>query len=309
MIAVGIDVCKAYLDVAVHGEKTVQRHKNTPAGIARLVKQLGKRQDVRIGVEATGGYEEAVLDACAAASLWITQINAKQAKDFARATGQLAKTDALDAQILAEMVCVLLPRLRRHEPALMWQKELKSWLRRRNQVTEQIGANNQQLEMATPSIVKLMKKTLAALKNERALIDVAMKALVHVHATPAIRSGKGMGPIFQATTLALLPELGRLNRQQIAKLAGVAPLNRDSGQSQGKRKIYGGRGQLRVALYMATLSAVRWDEELRAHYKQLRARGKVAKVALVACMRKLLCIVNARRRDELRGAGELALAA
>ena len=307
MIAVGMDVCKAHLDVAVHGESSVQRHKNTPAGIARLIKLLSKREDVRIGVEATGGYEEALLEACAAAGLWIARINAKQAKDFARATGQLAKTDDLDAQILAEMVFVLLPRLRRYEPGPAWQKELKSWLRRRNQVTEQIGANTQQLAMTAPAVVKLMKRTLAALKHERALIDVAMKALLHEHATPAIRSGKGMGPIFQATTLALLPELGRLNRQQIAKLAGVAPMNRDSGQSQGKRKIYGGRGQLRVALYMATLSAVRWDADLKAHYQQLRARGKVAKVALVACMRKLLCIVNARRRDELRCSGELAL--
>jgi transposase len=106
--------------------------------------------------------------------------------------------------------------------------------------------------------------------------------------------------MFQASALALLPELGQLNRQQIAKLVGVAPLNHDSGQTQGKRKIYGGRGQMRVALYMATLSAVRWEPSLRAHYQQLRARGKVAKVALVACMRKLLTIVNARRRDELR---------
>jgi transposase len=309
MIAVGMDVCKAFLDVAVHGEQTVQRHKNTPAGIARLVRQLSKRQDVHIGVEATGGYEEAVLDACARAGLWIARINARQARDFAKATGQLAKTDALDAQILAEMVCVLLPRLRRHVPAPAWQNELKSWLRRRNQVTEQIVTNTQQLAMTAPAVVKLMKKTLAALRHERVLIDAAMKALLHAHATPAIRSGKGMGPIFQATALVLLPELGQLNRQQIAKLAGVAPLNRDSGQSQGKRTIYGGRGQLRVALYMATLSAVRWDADLRAHYQQLRARGKVAKVALVACMRKLLCIVNARRRDELRSAGGLAMAA
>lgn len=308
MIAVGMDVCKAHLDVAVHGEKTVQRHKNTPAGIARLIKQLGKQEDVRIGVEATGGYEEELLDACAAAGLWIAQINAKQAKDFARATGQLAKTDDLDAQILAEMVSVLLPRLRRHQPAPAWQRELKSWARRRKQVTEQIGANTQQLAMTAPAVMKLIKKTLAALRHERALIDAAIKTLLQEHATPAIRSGKGMGPVFQATTLVWLPELGRLNRQQIAKLAGVAPLNRDSGQSQGKRKIYGGRGQLRVALYMATLSAVRWDPDLKAHYQQLRARGKVAKVALVACMRKLLCIVNARRRDELRASGELAWA-
>ncbi len=308
MIAVGVDVGKMFLDVAVHGERGVQRHNNTAAGVTRLVKQLAKRNDVRILVEATGGYEAVVLDACASAGLWIARVNPRQARDFAKATGQLAKTDSLDAQVLAEMVSVLLPRLRRHEPVSDWGNELKCWLRRRNQVTEQIVANTQQLAMTTPAVVRLMKKTLEALRRERVQIDAAMKALLDAHATPAVRSGKGMGPMFQATTLALLPELGRLNRQEIAKLAGVAPLNRDSGQSQGKRKIYGGRGQLRVALYMATLSAVRWDVELRAHYQQLRARGKVAKVALVACMRKLLCIVNARRRDELRASGELALA-
>ena len=306
MIAVGVDVGKAFLDVAVHGERGVQRHKNSPAGIARLVKQLAKRSDVRIVVEATGGYEVAVLEACAKANLWIARVNPKQARDFAKATGQLAKTDSLDAQVLAEMVAVLLPRLRRHEPAADWENALKSWLRRRKQVTEQIVANTQQLAMTAPAVVRLMKKTIEAMKRERLQIDAAIKLLLAVHATPAIRSGKGMGPVFQATTLALLPELGRLNRKEIAKLAGVAPLNRDSGQSQGKRKIYGGRSQLRVALYMATLSAVRWDAELKAHYEQLRARGKVAKVALVACMRKLLYIVNARRRDELRASGELA---
>jgi len=305
MIAVGVDVGKAFLDVAVHGQRGVQRYPNTAGGIVRLVKLLKKRRDVRIVVEATGGYEAATLEACAKAGLWIARVNPRQARDFAKATGQLAKTDALDARVLAEMVSVLLPRLRRHEPSAEWESELKSWLRRRNQVTGQIVTNTQQLAMTAPAVVRLMKKTLAALKQERVQIDAAMKALLDAHATPAIRSGKGMGPMFQASTLALLPELGRLNRQQIAKLVGVAPLNRDSGQSQGKRKIYGGRGQLRVALYMATLSAVRWDADLRAHYQQLRARGKVAKVALVACMRKLLCIVNARRRDELRASGEL----
>ena len=308
MIVVGVDVGKAFLDVAVQGERGVQRHQNTPAGITRLVKQLAKRTDVRIVVEATGGNEAMVLDACARADLWIARVNPRQARDFAKATGQLAKTDSLDAQVLAEMVSALLPRFRRHEPAADWGNELKSWLRRRSQVTEQIVTNTQQLAMTAPAVVRLMKKTIDALKRERLQIDAALKQLLDTHATPAIRSGKSMGPIFQATTLALLPELGRLNRQEIAKLAGVAPLNRDSGQSQGKRKIYGGRGQLRVALYMATLSVLIWDANLRANYQQLWARGKAAKVALVACMRKFLCIVNARRRDQLRASGELACA-
>ncbi len=211
--------------------------------------------------------------------------------------------------MLAEMAAVFHARLRRHEPAAGWQMELKGWLRRRRQITEAIICTRRQMTMALPAIRVLMRKTLAALQREQVVVDAAMKQLVHAHTTPALRSSKGLGPMFQATALALLPELGRLSRQQIAKLVGVAPLNRDCGQSQGKRKIYGGRAQMRVALFMATLSAVRWEPEMRLHYQQLRARGKVAKVALVACMRKLLTIVIARRRDEIRGCGEMACVA
>jgi transposase len=309
MIAVGIDVSKATLDVGVHLDSTLQQYKNTPAGIAKLVRELRRRDDVRILVEATGGYEEAVLAACAAGGLWICRVNPRHARDFAKATGQLAKTDALDARLLAEMMAVLSDRLRPHEPAAEWANELKTWLRRRNQVTEQIIANTQQLAMSLPLIVRGIKLTLAALRRERAVIDAAMKKLLAAHATPAMGSGKGMGPMFQTALLALLPELGHLDRRQIAKLVGVAPMNRDSGKHRGKRTIYGGRAQMRVALYMATLSAVRWEPELKAHYQQLRARGKVAKVALVACMRKMLGIVNARRRSELRMDSQMACVA
>jgi transposase len=300
MIAVGVDVGKANLDVGIYGESDVERFGNTLAGIRRLTTQLKRRGAERIVVEATGGYEEALLESLAKAGLWVARINPRQARNFARATGQLAKTDGLDARMLAEMAAVFHARLRRHAAAEPWQLELKGWLRRRNQVTETISCTRQQMAMALSTIRALMKKTLAALQRELAVIDAALKRLLGRHSTPALRSSKGLGPMFQASALALLPELGQLNRQQIAKLVGVAPLNHDSGQTQGKRKIYGGRGQMRVALYMATLSAVRWEPTLRAHYQQLRARGKVAKVALVACMRKLLTIVNARRRDELR---------
>ena len=309
MIAVGIDVSKEVLDLGLHREPKLQQYENTSAGIKRLVKAMLKLGEVRILVEATGGYEEAVLAACAKAGIWICRVNPRQARDFAKATGQLAKTDALDARVLAEMMSVLSDRLRRHEPPSEWGNELKSWLRRRNQVTEQIIANTQQLAMALPLIARGMKQTLAALRRERTVIDVAMKRLLAAHATPAIGSGKGMGPMFQTALLALLPELGHLDRRQIAKLVGVAPMNRDSGKHQGKRTIYGGRAQMRVALYMATLSAVRWDPELKAHYQQLRARGKIAKVALVACMRKMLGIVNARRRSELRMDSQMTCAA
>jgi len=179
-------------------------------------------------------------------------------------------------------------------------RQSSDWLRRRGQVVVLLQAQKQQAAMAPPSVRKLAARTIAALVRELGAIEKMMKALIREHATPALRSSKGLGPVFQATVLSLLPELGHLDRRQIAKLAGVAPMNRDSGQGQGKRRIRGGRAPVRVALYMATLSAVRWDPTMKAHYQQLRARGKLGKVALVACMRKLLGIINARRRDEIR---------
>jgi transposase len=300
MTAVGIDVSKSVLDVAVDGQSAVRRFPNTSAGVARLVRQLSQYEAVRIVVEATGGYEEAVLCACAQAGMWIARVNPRQARDFARATGQLAKTDGIDARMLAEMATVFHARLRRYEPREAWQDELRAWLRRRHQVMDAIQRQRQHMDMALPAIRTLANKTTVTLRKELTAIDNAMQTLLNAHVTPALQSAKGLGPIFQATALALLPELGHLSRQQIAKLVGVAPLNRDSGQTQGKRRIYGGRSPMRIALYMATLSAVRWDPRMREHYQQLRQRGKVAKVALVACMRKLLTIVNARRRDELQ---------
>lgn len=160
-------------------------------------------------------------------------------------------------------------------------------------------AQKQQAAMVSPAIGRLMARTVAALRHELAAIDQSMKDLLDAHATPALRSSKGPGPVFQATSRAMLPELGTLTRRQIAKLVGVAPMNRDSGQACGKRKIRGGRALVRVALYMATLSAVRWGPAMKAHYQQLRTRGKPAKAALVARMRKLLTIINVPRRNEL----------
>lgn len=307
MRAAGIDVGKANLDLAVDGQPGVDRFANNRAGINKLVKRLEAMDVQRIVVEATGGYEEPLLEACCDAGLWIARVNPRQARDFARATGELAKTDAIDARLLALMAGMFGDRLRRHVAPPAWQRELRAWLRRRGQVVVLLQAQKQQASMAPPEVRKLVARTVAALTRELAAIERSMKALIQEHASPALRSSKGLGPVFQATVLALLPELGHLDRRQIAKLTGVAPMNRDSGQGQGKRRIRGGRAPVRVALYMATLSAVRWDPLMKAHYQQLRARGKLGKVALVACMRKLLGIVNAKRRDELRMEG-LALA-
>lgn len=307
MTAAGIDVGKASLDLAVDGQPGVIRYANNRAGIAKLVKRLQALDAQRIVLEATGGYEEPLLEACCDAGLWIARVNPRQARAFAHATGELAKTDDIDARILALMARLFADRLRRHVAPPIWQRELRDWLRRRSQVVVLLQAQKQQAAMAPASVRKLAARTIAALVRELAAIEKTMKALINEHATPALRSSKGLGPVFQATVLALLPELGHLDRRQIAKLTGVAPMNRDSGQGQGKRRIRGGRAPVRVALYMVTLSAVRWDPMMKAHYQQLRARGKLGKVALVACMRKLLGIINARRRDELRSEG-LALA-
>ena len=301
MRAAGIDVGKASLDLAVDGQAGVVRFANNRSGVAKLVRHLQGLRAERIVVEATGGYEEPVLEACCDAGLWVARVNPRQARDFARATGELAKTDAIDARLLALMARLFGDRLRQYVAPAPWQRELRDWLRRRGQVVILLQAQKQQWALASAAVRQGMVRTLGALRRELAAIDREVQSLIRQHATPALRSSKGMGPMFQAASLALLPELGTLSRQQIAKLVGVAPMNRDSGQSQGKRRIRGGRAPMRVALYMATLSAVRWDPVMRAHYQQLRARGKVAKVALVACMRKLLTIVNARRRDELRG--------
>lgn len=303
MTAVGIDVGKASLDLAVDGRPGVTRFANNRSDIAKIVKRLQAMESPRIVVEATGGYEDSLLEACCDAGLWVSRVNPRQARNFARASGDLAKTDAIDARMLALMARLFNDRLRRYTAAPPWQRELRDWLRRRGQLVTALQAHKQQAAMAPATVRTLAARTIAAVKRELAAVDAAIHALIKQHATPAMHSRKGLGPVFQASMLSLLPELGQLSRRQIAKLVGVAPMNRDSGQGQGKRRIRGGRAPVRMALYMATLSAVRWDPLMKAHYQHLRARGKLGKVALVACMRKLLGIVNAKRRDELRDQG------
>ena len=241
MTAVGIDVGKANLDVAVDGRAGVKRYANTRSGIAKLVSWLQGLEAPRIVLEATGGYEEPVLEACCDAHLWVSRVNPRQARNFAKATGELAKTDAIDARLLALMARLLADRLHPYTAPLPWQRELRDWLRRRSQVVVAVQAHKQQAAMAPTAVRALTLRTIAALKRELAAVEAALKALIEQYATPALRSSKGLGPVFQASMLALLPELGELSRRQIAKLVGVAPMNRDSGQGQGKRRIRGGR--------------------------------------------------------------------
>jgi transposase len=300
MVGIGIDVSKPQLDLAVHGQPLAKSFANTPEGIAELITLVSAYPQARVIVEATGGYEQAVLRALSAKGVWVCLINPRQARDFARATGRLAKTDAIDAKALAHMVALLHDQMRAWVPAQPWRDQLAQWVTRRTQLVATIAQQQQHLgNVSDKTLRQVIGKSMRALHNELKVLDAAIAKQTRPHLTPALCSFKGIGPVVQAMLLALLPELGRLNRRQIAKLVGIAPLNCDSGQHQGYRRIWGGRSTIRTGLYMAALSAIRWEPTIRAFFKQLRARGKLGKVALVACMRKMLVILNARVRQEL----------
>jgi transposase len=303
MLGVGIDVGKYWLDLSRHDDRTVHRFRNNAAGIKQLIEHQSAWADVFVVLEATGGYEVPVLHALVQAGRAVSRVNPRQSRSFARASGQLAKTDTLDAIGLADMAHCMHQRLPRYVEPELWQSQLAAYVTRRSQLVLAIQQQEQQIAaFSLPALQKSAQRTLRALQNERAELEQQIIQLSTPRLTPAWRSLKGLGPVVQATLLSLLPELGALSRQQIAKLVGVAPLNRDSGTLRGQRHIFGGRARVRAVLYMATLVAIRWQPEFKAFYQQLRARGKVAKVALVACMRKLLVVLNARIRDERKNA-------
>ncbi len=253
--------------------------------------------------EATGGYDRALREALEAADVPFSRLNPRQARDFARASGLLAKTDRVDARMLAEFGRRMQPPRTAATPAI--RKQLQALASRRRQLVEARKEEATRLAQTADPLVRAdIRAMITILARHIRDFEARIAALVAsdpdlAQVARRMQGVPGIGPIVAATLIAELPELGRLSRQEIAKLVGVAPLNKDSGQLQGKRRIYGGRTDVRIALYMSTLTAVRWEPALREHYQQLRARGKVAKVALVACMRKLLGILNARRREEL----------
>jgi len=309
MHGVGIDVGKYWLDVALHSDPHIHRFSNDPVGIAQLIEYLSSEANLFVVLEATGGYELPALRAVVHAGHAVSRVNPRQSRSFARASGQLAKTDALDAIGLADMAHCMYQRLPRYVEPESWQITLAAYVTRRAQLV--IAVQQQQQQIAALTVLALRKsaqRSLRALEKERSELDKQITSLTTPRLTPAWRSIKGLGPVAHATLLSMLPELGSLSRQQIAKLVGVAPLNRDSGTLRGHRGIFGGRARVRAVLYMAALVAVRWQPEFKAFYQQLRVRGKLAKVALVACMRKVLVVLNARIRDERRNTFEVVVA-
>ena len=303
-VFVGIDVSQARLDVALHGHPRPRAFPNTPQGHRELIGWLSTRSPACIVLEASGGYEQAVLDALCEAELPVVRINPRQARDFAKASGQLAKTDVLDARLLAMIAAgAQLMGLRRYEGLEPWRRRLRQYLQRRGHLRAMLEAERQRLrEVDDPLLRQWARQTAEQLQAHLEQIDRALAAQwAKQPSLVVLRSLKGIGPTSAATLAAYLPELGRLDRKGVAKLVGVAPLARDSGTLRGKRTTWGGRASVRKVLYMAALTAIRYEPRLRDFYEGLRSRGKAGKVALIATVRKMLVILNARMREVLAG--------
>jgi len=293
---VGIDVAKASMDIAAHPSAQQWCLTNDDNGIDQAVSHLKDLAPTLVVLEATGGIELPVAAAIAAAGLPVVIVNPRQVRDFAKAIGRLAKTDSLDAQVIARFAAAVQPTPQTlPDPD---SQEFSALLARRRQVVEMLTAEKNRLSSARKVVRQRIQSHIAWLEQELANIDGDLKHKVQDspiwrEKDALLRSAPGVGPVLSVTLLAALPELGTLNRRRIASLVGVAPLNRDSGALRGHRTIWGGRSHVRASLYMATLSATRHNAVIRAFYQRLRAVGKVPKVALTACMRKLLTILNA----------------
>lgn len=297
---VGIDVSKARLDVQLHASDQTRAFVNARPGWKNLISWLTPLAPERIVLEATGGYEQGVLDALYAAGLPVVRLNPRQARDFAKASGQLAKTDALDAKVLAAIAAAgELLQLRLYVPCAAWQRELAELQRAHSHLCSTRLQECQFLDtLHDPKLRRRTQARIRALQHHLADIDTRMAEQIRAQPSLApLATVKGVGPITQATLASRLPELGHLTGKAIAKLVGVAPLNHDSGTMRGTRSVWGGRANVRAVLYMAALSVVRHDPVFRTFYARLRARGKTGKVALVAVMRKLIVVLNARMRD------------
>ena len=299
-IFVGIDVGKAQLDVARSDQEDVWTVGNDEEGIQELVGQLRDIRPELVVLEATGGFEFPAAAALAAAGVPVVIANPRQARDFAKSTGQLAKTDTIDARGLALFAARVKPQVR--ELPSEEARALEAIVARRRQIIEMITAEKNRLGFALKPVQKGIQKHIRWLERQLADVDSDLdsrirKSPVWAAKSDLLQTVPGVGPNLSRTLIAELPELGLLSHKQIAALVGVAPFSRDSGIFRGKRMIWGGRAPVRSALYLSVWSASRWNPVIRLFYDRLRAKGKPAKVAQVACMRKLLTILNAMVRD------------
>jgi transposase len=298
----GIDVGSDKLDLACDGETEVLTFANSPRGIKQLVARISGRGAARIVIEATGGYELPLLTALVDAELPVVRINPRQLRAFATAVGELAKTDAIDARLIARFAHDVRPEIR-SLPTLQQRHLGDLAARRRQLISMRTSESNRLRTTCQPEIKRSIKQTLAFLDRQIARLEQQLAEAVVAdeqwqQRDQILQSVPGVATVTSQALLAELPELGQLEHKQMAKLVGVAPLNRDSGKLRGRRAIVAGRAAVRTALYMATVSASRFNPTIRRFYERLRAAGKPFKVAIVACMHKLLTILNAMIRDQ-----------
>ena len=300
----GVDVSKQHLDACWADQEL--RVGNEAAGWDELIAKLQASDVDLVVVEATGGYERGLVCALQQAGLSVARLNPRQSRDFAKSMGTLAKTDRVDARVLRDFADVLARHKDRHKyitpPSNAYRDELSALMVRRRQLVGMRVAESNRLESATKRAKRSILSVIRVLNKQIEQIDSELEHHIDDHfeaQRKLLDSVKGVGPVTILTVLAALPELGALGRKAISKLVGLAPLANDSGPRKGQRHIWGGRAEVRAVVYMATLSATRHNPVIRAHYEQLIARGKPKKVAIVACMRKLLTILNAMVRDGL----------
>lgn len=298
---IGIDVSKDHLDIAIRPTKDQFRLLNTDEGVDALIQHLRPLKPTLIVMEATGRYHRLVLSRLLAAGLPAIAINPRQARDFARAIGRLAKTDAIDADVLAEFAEKIRPELR--PIADEATQELEAICTRRRQLVSMLSAEKNRLHTAAKKIGSEIQKHIHWLEKQISQMEKDLDK--RIRSSPAwrekddlLRSCKGIGPITTHTILSCLPELGTLSGRRIAALVGVAPFNDDTGRHKGPRHVRGGRLDVRAVLYMATLTAIRHNQTIHDFHSRLIAAGKAKKVAITACMRKLLTILNAMLRDK-----------
>ncbi|MBD2038839.1 IS110 family transposase [Leptolyngbya sp. FACHB-321] len=293
---VGIDVSKAQLDGHIRPTAAAFQVSNTEAGIATLVQRLQQLQPVLVVMEATGGLETPAAAALGAAQIPVAVVNPRQARDFAKATGKLAKTDAIDAQVLAHFAEAVQPEVR--PIANEESQQLAELVTRRRQIVEMLTAEKNRLGTVRSAMQQEIEAHIAWLEDRLEALEAQLKQSIEQSSlwlarVNLLQSVPGVGAVLSSTLLVNLPELGTLTHKQISSLVGVAPLNRDSGKKRGQRMIWGGRAQVRAALYMATLASTRYSPIIKTFYERLCAKGKLKKVALTACMHKLLIILNA----------------
>ena len=297
IVFVGVDVSKDFLDVYRPDTDELIKIDNSETAVADFCQQLQKKKrSLMVVMEATGGYETLLVNQLALHDLKAAVVNPRRVRDFAKGVGMDAKTDPIDAKIISKYGEVVSPK----PMAVKSEHEQKhgALVARRNQLLELISQENNRLKQSWDDdakqsirdVLEVLKKQLKRINSQ--LAKMLKEDAKNQRTIEILQSVKGVGPVMISTLIAELPELGRLNRAEVAKLVGVAPINRDSGKKSGKRFIGGGRSQVRRVLYMATIVAIRHNEKIKAFYQHLKSKGKESKVAIVACMRKFITILN-----------------